>query len=221
MTDQIDIGVGSYGLVKFGRYSTDGKQSRDVVVKIPRDITGYEKEFAKEAKLLNSVKGHPNIVSFEAVSVSPFAIMTEYLKFSFEPFDDPKSVNSLADFLSHVHSQYDFNGFEQVVPVIAKDVAVGLKYLHDNDIVHRDLKPANILVSNQHYAHMHGDELEFMWNNQPVVCKIADFGEGRSAMIQTQSLLPSKVQHLDRGSSAYMAPKVLLPFSQSFFFFQF
>ena len=81
VTDQKDIGVGSYGLVKFGRYPTDGQQSRDVVVKIPRDITGYEKEFAKEAKLLNSVKGHPNIVSFEAVSVSPFAIMTEYLKF--------------------------------------------------------------------------------------------------------------------------------------------
>ena len=122
VTDQIDVGVGSYGLVKFGRYSTDRKQSRDVVIKIPRDITGYQKEFAKEAKLLNSVKGHLNIVSFEAVSVSPFAIMTEYLKFSFEPFDGPKSVNSLADFLSHVHSQYDFNGFEQVVPVIAKDV---------------------------------------------------------------------------------------------------
>mgnify|MGYP002259956927 CR=1 FL=1 len=67
-------------------WSTDGKQSRDVVIKIPRDITGYEKEFAKEAKLLNSVKGHPNIVSFEKsfVSVSPFAIMTEYLKFSFD-----------------------------------------------------------------------------------------------------------------------------------------
>ena len=64
VTDQKDIGVGSYGLVKFGRYPTDGQQSRDVVVKIPRDITGYEKEFAKEAKLLNSVKGHPNIVSF-------------------------------------------------------------------------------------------------------------------------------------------------------------
>ena len=52
VTDQIDIGVG-YGLVTFGRYSTDRKQSRDVFIKIPRDITGYEKEFAKEAKLLN------------------------------------------------------------------------------------------------------------------------------------------------------------------------
>ena len=45
--DRIDIGVGSYGLVTFGRYSTNGKQSRDVVIKIPRNITGYENEFAK------------------------------------------------------------------------------------------------------------------------------------------------------------------------------
>jgi serine/threonine protein kinase len=29
----------------------------------------------------------------------------------------------------------------------AKDVASGLKYLHNRDIVHRDLKPENILVS--------------------------------------------------------------------------
>ena len=48
VTDQKDIGVGSYGLVKIGRYPTDGQQSRDVVVKILCDVTGYEKEFAKK-----------------------------------------------------------------------------------------------------------------------------------------------------------------------------
>lgn len=214
VTDQKQIDIGSYGLVKYGRYKPCGQPlSHDVVLKLPRDVTGnYEKEFAKEAKLLNSVKGHPNIVSFEAVSVNPFALMTEYVKFSFEPFEDQTSVSSLADFLSHVHSQYHvFSGFEHVVPAIAKDVANGLKYLHDNNIVHRDLKPANILVSNQHYTHMHGDELEFMWNYKPVVCKIADFGEGRSAIIQTQTLISSKVQTLDRGSPAYMAPEIFLP----------
>ena len=144
-------------------------KTRDVVFKLPRDINGNEKEFAEEAKLLNGLKGHSNIVSFEAVSVSPFALMTEYVQFSFEQFEDSKIVNSLGDFLPHVHSRYDFKGFEHVAPVIAKDVAVGLKFLHDNDVVHRDLKPANILLSNQHYAHMKGDELEFMWNQLPVL----------------------------------------------------
>ena len=74
--------------------------------------------------------------------------------FSFERFDDEKVVSLLSDFLVHVHSHYDFKGFEHIVPIVAKDVAVGLKFLHDNDIVHRDLKPANILLTNKHYVHM-------------------------------------------------------------------
>ena len=67
---------------------------------------------------------------------------------------------------------------EHVVPVIAKEVAVGLKFLHENGIAHRDLKPANILLTNDHYIDVCGDELEFMymWENSPVVCKLADFG---------------------------------------------
>ena len=67
--------------------------------------------------------------------------------------------------------------FEHVVPVIAKEVAVGLKFPHENGIAHRDLKPANILLTNDHYIHVCGDELEFMymWEKSLVVCKLADF----------------------------------------------
>ena len=68
VTDLVQIGQGSYGVVKFGRYKPSGGQTsktRDVVFKLPRDINGNEKEFAKEAKLLNGLKGHSNIVSFE------------------------------------------------------------------------------------------------------------------------------------------------------------
>ena len=119
-------------------------------------------------------------MSFIAISVSPFGLMTEYVKFSFRPFEDDRVVSSLSEFLSHADLQYEFKGFEHVVPVIAKEVAVGLKFLHENGIAHRDLKPANILLSNDHYIHMCGDELEFMymWENIPVVCKLADFGGG-------------------------------------------
>ena len=166
------LGQGAYGVVNVARY-----RERDVVLKIPREITGNEKEFAKEVKLLNSVRGHQNVVSFQAVCVRPYAIMTEYVAFSFERFDDEKVVSSLSDFLVHVRSHYDFKGFEHVVPIVAKDVAVGLKFLHDSDIVHRDVKPANILLTNKHYVHMPEDELQFFWKHQPVICKIANFGE--------------------------------------------
>ena len=210
IADQTQIGQGRYGLVKLARYKPRGRDIREVVLKLPH-IAGHEKEFAKEVRLLNSVKGHPNIFAFKAVSVSPYALMTEYVSFSFLPFEDEKVVSSLADFLCHVNTHYSFTGFEHVVPAIAKDIAIGLNFLHKNDIVHRDLKPANILVSNKHYAHMQGEKLQSMWNTSPVVCKIADFGESRSRIIQTQTLLSSRVQKLMRGSPAFMSPAVLLP----------
>ena len=124
---------------------------------------------------MNSVNGHPNIVSFIAISISPFGLMTEYVTFSFRPFEDYRVVSSLLEFLSHADLQYEFKGFEHVVPVIAKEVAVGLKFLHVGGIAHGDLKPANILLSNDHYIHVCGDELEFIWENSPVVCKLSDF----------------------------------------------
>lgn len=77
----------------------------------------------------------------------------------------------------HVHSHYDFKGFEHVVPINAKDDAVGLKFLHDNDIEHRDLNLANTLLTNKHYVQMPEDELQFFWYRQPVISKIADFRE--------------------------------------------
>ena len=118
---------------------------------------------------MNSVNGHPNIVSFIAISISPFVLMNEYVKFSFRPFEDDRVVSSLSEFLSHTDLQFEFKGFEHVVPVIAKEVAVGLKFLQENGIAHRDLKPTNILLSNDHYIHVCGDELEFMWEISPVV----------------------------------------------------
>ena len=139
--------------------------------------------------------------------------MIEYVKFSFRPFEDDRVVCSLSEFLSHADLQFEFKGFEHVVPVIAKEVAVGLNFPHENGIAHRDLKPVNILLSNDHYIHVWGDELEFMymWEYSPVVFKLADFGEGRSNVIQTQTILSSRVQELDRGPPAYMSPDILLP----------
>lgn len=68
------------------------------MLKIPREITGIGKEFTKEVKLLNSVRGHQNVISFKAVCIRPYPIITEYVVFSFERFDK-KVVSSLSDFL--------------------------------------------------------------------------------------------------------------------------
>ena len=38
-----------------------------IVIKQPHDITGHEKEFFKEARLLHKLDGHKNIVAFLGV----------------------------------------------------------------------------------------------------------------------------------------------------------
>lgn len=72
---------------------------RDVVLKIPHEITDIGKEFTKEVKLVNSVRGYQNVISFKAVCIRPYAIITEYVVFSFDRFRNKKVVSSLSDFL--------------------------------------------------------------------------------------------------------------------------
>ena len=55
--DQKEIGYGSYGEMKVGHYNQQDGQSQQVVVKVPRDIRGDEREFSNEARHLNRVNG--------------------------------------------------------------------------------------------------------------------------------------------------------------------
>ena len=133
------IGNGSFGTVDFAVYRGLDGLSKEVVVKQPLGIEGYGYEFAKEAKLLAELKGHPNVAEFIPVSCAPnFALMQEYVSFS--AFGSDKLVNSLADFLATVHSLFDYEGFEHVQIVAAKDIIKSIEFVHGKDIVYRDLK---------------------------------------------------------------------------------
>ena len=91
------------------------------------------------------------------------------------------------------------------------EIVEGLAYLHSKEIAHRDLKPTNILISNQHYAELSDDEeITRQYNSRPIACKLADFGESRSLLIQTQSFLATKTTNVDRGTVTFMAPEILL-----------
>ena len=90
---------------------------------------------------------------------------------------------------------------------MARDIGKGLAYLHENNMVHRDIKPGNILVTNTHYAH-ETKHLVPMFEKRPVTCKLADFGEGRSEMAQTKTLLSNKTKLVERGTPAFMAPEI-------------
>ena len=101
-----------------------------------------------------------------------------------------------------------------VFPKAAEDVAKGLRFLHSNGIVHRDLKPSNVLVNNLHYSTdditVSADELPRVFADCPVVCKLTDFGESRSNLLQTATIIHAKTRNIERGTKPYMAPEIVL-----------
>ena len=174
-------GCGSFGIVDRATYKQNENSELEVVIKTPRNLNRrFEKEFIKEAKLLYATKGHPNIVRFDGYSLSPMAIMQEFVSFTFEQFHDETVLSSLHDFLLHVDEVYDFDGWEHVQEKIVIDLVEGLTFLHSKGIVHRDLKPDNILVCNSHYSSLTAEEFEVFWSKKksPICCKITDFGLG-------------------------------------------
>lgn len=197
------IGQGSFGEVFTTDYRFPSEQAAETVVvkKVIGVLDGEERKlFLKEVALLNKLN-HSNVVSLKAVCYRPCAFMMEYVYFSFKPFGDDFRVSTLGDLLLYIDSEYNCEGFEQLITLSAGEVVSGLGYLHANGVAHRDLKPANILVSNQHYCQSTNEsEISRQLSLRPVVCKLSDFGESRSRYLQTNTVLASKTGRLDRGT---------------------
>ena len=197
-------------------YTTDYKGPGDascetvVVKKILQVLDQEEKKlFFKEVELLNGLQ-HTNIVRLKGVCCQPLAMMLEYVYFDFAQFAQDVRVSSLSDFLLQI-DDYNCEGFCELINHAAQEIINGLTYLHSRGIAHRDLKPANILVSSQHYTTLSDDdEILRQYLSRPIACKLTDFGENRSQLVQTQSMLASKTNNIDRGTVVYMAPETLV-----------
>ena len=207
------LGQGSFGDVYTAEYRASGDtKCHTVVVKKMLQVLDQEEKklFYKEVRLLNDLQ-HPNIVQLKGVSFQPLAMMLEYIYFDFKLFGhDDLRAHSLADFLRQI-DEFNCEGLCELLNHAAKEVIDGLAYLHSKGVAHRDLKPENILTSNQHYCTLSDDnEISRQFESRPVACKLTDFGESRSLLVQTQSFVASRTSNIDRGTVVYEAPELFV-----------
>ena len=59
-----ELGSGTFRSVYLADFNVSGKQRSVVIRKFKGESTGSKRRFQKEAGILNSVKGHRNIVRF-------------------------------------------------------------------------------------------------------------------------------------------------------------
>jgi tRNA A-37 threonylcarbamoyl transferase component Bud32 len=174
------LGSGSYGKVKLVVHRETGQKFAIKIIKkslMKRKRIGQPNLYDNVLREMAIMKklDHPNIVKL------------------YELIDDPE-VDKLFIVMEYVPGGAVMNGnilqtpiSEEIVWKYARDIIVGLDYLHFQGIIHRDIKPENILRAD-------GD-----------VLKIADFGV--AGIIDDVNKDEKMIQNTV-GSPAFLAPEV-------------
>ena len=197
------VGSGGFGATFIGQY-----RGKEVALKELNARETEHQKFIKEAKIMSCLN-HPNIVEFQGVCYEPFMFMMEYVCFDLSAFGVSRKMNTLDQLIKYCDN-FKFETIEHFSVVAALEIVNGIKYLHSKDIAHRDLKPANILISNSDYCRISSKEdKERIFKTKPFTCKLCDFGESRSRLSQTRSILSSRTTHVTRGTLGFMAPELL------------
>lgn len=169
------IGSGSYGKV----YRIADSYNNHYALKRNQSDNDYDSsEVIREANILASLKGHPNIVPFLSVVYgNPFSSKNgdPLSPINFDPRgnskicrDDPIHFifelgnGDLESFLGERFRKNHVN-FEEIRHIIA-DILLGVEFINKSHVMHRDLKPENIVIfppENRYGSHR---------------AKIADFG---------------------------------------------
>ncbi|KAJ6248969.1 f-box only protein [Anaeramoeba flamelloides] len=165
-----NLAYGSYGEVYLANWL-----GVDVAVKqlIPDQNNEEGKiNYQNEVLTLASLR-HLNIVEFlGATNKYPYCLVTKYYKHGnlSQIIHNPKIVLTLTEIID-----------------IAKQITLGLRYLHSQKILHRDLKPDNILITE---------------DDSKIVPKIIDFGSSKRKTDQ------SSIRTLC-GTPQYIAPEIV------------
>ncbi|CAB4012775.1 Cyclin-dependent kinase-like 2 [Paramuricea clavata] len=216
IAEERTLGEGSFGMVILAKSANPKEDGHVVIKKLKGSGTKDERLrhlFIKEAIILHGLD-NPNIVKvpITGLCLEPCSIMLEYLCFSFEPFGGEGTVLSLDSYLHYIDDYGLIDDFPLQLK-IAQDIAYGLQFLHSNGVTHRDLKPANVLVSNIHYSTLHESERQKVFKENPIICKLTDFGESRSKVVQTGTICHAGTSNVTRGSPVYMAPEIFTMYS--------
>ncbi|RIB14324.1 kinase-like domain-containing protein [Gigaspora rosea] len=129
------IGIGGFGKVLKYEWKDSGLT---VALKCLKADTIVDekiiKDFIYELKLLQSVSNHQNVISFYGVTKDSDGYYNMVLQYA----DD----GTLREYLITNFTKLQWTD----KLYIAKEIALGLLYLHDNNIIHRDLHSKNILI---------------------------------------------------------------------------
>ncbi|KAF0550866.1 kinase-like protein [Gigaspora margarita] len=125
--------------------------------------------FIDELKLLRKVSYHPNIITFYGITKDNNGYYNMVLQLS--------NDGNLREYLKEKFTILQWTDKLR----IAKEIALGILFLHSNDIIHRDLHSKNILIH----------------DGKP---KIADFGLSKHLKEQTSN-------SIIHGMLAYVEPK--------------
>jgi len=175
------LGQGAYGTVFLGLNLDTGElmavKQLDTTEVSEKELAALENELRmliagdRSDNNTESVLSHPNIVRYLGLERSKNTLSI------FLEFVPGGSIRSLIDKFGALQ--------EPLVRVYARQLLLGLEYLHRNSIAHRDIKGANVLITNEG------------------VVKIADFGA--SKRINTNSTNTGGV----KGTPLWMAPEVI------------
>ena len=162
--------------------------------------SAYERA-KSEAKLLQSLKSHPNVVGVKDAIITETAVylVLEYIPTHLKQYlhcvrrmDSPYGVSALTekDALAYIH-----------------DVLEAVHHLHKHSIVHRDVKPSNVLLSPD--------------PNRGCIAKLSDFGTAQKLTHSWENVYKPesestqsecKCRHGDIGTCGYQPPESFLGF---------
>ena len=174
-----ELGRGSYATVIELQYKGLRCAGKKVYRALYRqNLEHYVHKFTKECRLISELR-HPNIVQFLGVYFEP-EDHTPVLVLEYIPMTLAESIEKYPNMPS------------EITYSILTDVALGLRYLHEQDtpIIHRDLSANNVLLTENFTA------------------KISDLGVAKIVDIPLASLATmTRVP----GTPCYMPPEALVP----------